>query len=792
MNIHIIRSFLLILFTFFVHPLFITALEFEIKARITEEQFFDKWQNNPSELYVELIQRRQVAELHDDPFQFPEMLATVMKIKNDIENRLSNHNELQSLTNEEINCLEKYSDQFQLIINDHIPYDKTIVTIFSYLEFMDDVFKRLCPTLPNSLAKMNTERFFSNLSSQKNLFLLFSFRPSDITFFIKSRPAPIYIIGLMDYPSFEKACEAKVKTDGLMIEIGGFSHHDAEHTRGLWKTDSDLSRKSNHEKLVVESQMIRNLMTNRIKQLEIKDPDLAQAATILLFELLHERGLQFNLGLLKTYLNIPIYLETTKRKWKTLFWDPLPGKVELYSRFDEAFDWLNRQVSDLLIFQNKECVANGNYQFFTLDKVSLHEGFVDKMEILDEDDVKVCFTNSPHPSLWDERITTSIHNTSTFASVIKTFGDINSTSADFVKLPGKSSFLQVKFNHLLKLQNAQLSVSYRMIENGHLIHDQFIGFNENNKTAIFKNYQGETYSLPIDTLVVTPLKNKNSIISQTIDIEHISLPLAGIGTHKLEPNRLVNALKNGFKLIDTAKAYGNEEDIGAAIKTTGIDPNSLMIITKLFQPNLESKDTIREAIFDSIQKIGKIPDLILIHAPYPSVPMLSLVNELQIMKKEGIIKEWGVSNFDIEHLKFLAENGFTPLLNQVEFHPFFQRSQLLDYCKKHNILFQAYRPLAQGKALTNPVIESIATLHNVSPATLIYSWLAQQGIAIVTKVSSNEHQQEYAESGQIHLTEEEIQSIAHLHLSEEKGRTCTTGGWCIPFTSDIRNKWSTR
>ena len=166
-----------------------------------------------------------------------------------------------------------------------------------------------------------------------------------------------------------------------------------------------------------------------------------------------------------------------------------------------------------------------------------------------------------------------------------------------------------------------------------------------------------------------------------------------------------------------------------------------------------------------------------------------MVHEIEILKKQGFIKEWGVSNFEAIHLQQLIEKGFIPALNQIEYHPFFQRLKLLAFCKQQDILVQAYRPLAKGRVFENPTLQSIAARHTTSTATLVYSWLAQQAIAIVTKVSSLEHQREYAESGKIHLSDEEMQEIAAINYPEETGRSCTTGGWFVPFDEEVAMKW---
>lgn len=411
--------------------------------------------------------------------------------------RLSTENELNYLSEHEILRLKDFSKTFQSLVDKDIPYKKSIATIYSYLEFMDGIFKRLCPTLPNSVAKLLTEDKFLNLTSEENLILFFSFKPLEIDFFVKTRPAPLYVIGLLDYPSFRNANQAKVKVDGYYTEIGGFTHHDAEHARASWKLDSNLLSNQDPKRLVKEWQFVRNLLENKINQIKKSDPDLARAATILLFEILHERGIQFDLGILKSHLNLPLFSKTTKDKWLGLFWDPLPGKFELYDVFDRAEVWLDEQISELLIQQNKNHFTTGNFSISTIEKISMKAGFVQKVDIL-ENDVRVWLKDDTESPKNNYSIT-SLYN-------IKTFGlvEIDRNKEDFVPLLGKSRFLETKFNQLLKLWKNNQKLSYKVIETRNTISDKCIEINENNEAVFEKDNQ--IYKLKLDSILIQNLK----------------------------------------------------------------------------------------------------------------------------------------------------------------------------------------------------------------------------------------------------------------------------------------------
>jgi 2,5-diketo-D-gluconate reductase B len=268
----------------------------------------------------------------------------------------------------------------------------------------------------------------------------------------------------------------------------------------------------------------------------------------------------------------------------------------------------------------------------------------------------------------------------------------------------------------------------------------------------------------------------------------LSVPVAGLGTLKLSQSALVAGLQNGFRCVDSAKAYQNEAMIRAAIAESGVPPNEVTVITKLFNHNVVSRQTFRDALTDSTVQLGKIPEVVLFHGPYPTMPLVALILELEQLQSVGAVKAWGVSNFSREHLEFLASLGYEPALNQVEYHPYFQRPDLRDYCQEHGIVLQAYRPLAEGTVLADPILLELGRKYQVNPAQVVYAWLAQQGLAIVTKVSSEAHQREYLESAKLTLSDDDMGAIAQLNKGEP-GRTCKKGGWLESFTDVVRAQW---
>lgn len=272
------------------------------------------------------------------------------------------------------------------------------------------------------------------------------------------------------------------------------------------------------------------------------------------------------------------------------------------------------------------------------------------------------------------------------------------------------------------------------------------------------------------------------------NLAHSSSYRPGLGTLRLTQPALVAGLRRGFRCIDAAKAYQNEAMIRAAIAESGVDPSDLTVITKLHNPTVVSRQTLRGAVVDSTAQLGRVPEFVLFHGPYPTMPLVALIQELQQLQNEGAVKDWGVSNFSREHLEFLVSLGYKPALNQVEYHPYFQRPELREYCRDHGIILQAYRPLAEGKVLTDPVLIELGRKHQVDPAQVVYAWLDTLGLAMVSKVSSANHQREYLDSNSLTLTEADMTAIANLNKGEV-GRTCSKGGWLVPFTDEVKAQW---
>lgn len=240
------------------------------------------------------------------------------------------------------------------------------------------------------------------------------------------------------------------------------------------------------------------------------------------------------------------------------------------------------------------------------------------------------------------------------------------------------------------------------------------------------------------------------------------MPLVGFGTYKIKGTELIRdvldrALAAGYRLIDSAKVYKNEEDIGKALKELlpkyNLTRKDIWITTKLSPDDQGEK--AYEALQESVRKLDTgYVDLYLIHWPgafkgnvsNESNPILRDESWKQMVKgvRDGLAKNIGVSNYLVRHLKQLLENdhGIKPAVNQVEWHPHYHPQDLLDYCRQKGILLQAYSSLGGSNnpdLLTDPKVEEIAKKLGKTPAQVLLRWALQQNIAIIPKARSKKH-----------------------------------------------------
>lgn len=253
----------------------------------------------------------------------------------------------------------------------------------------------------------------------------------------------------------------------------------------------------------------------------------------------------------------------------------------------------------------------------------------------------------------------------------------------------------------------------------------------------------------------------------------VKMPWLGLGVWRVEEGQVVenavrSALKIGYRSIDTAAIYGNEQGVGKAVAESGISREELFITTKVWNED-QGYDKTLKAFEESRRKLGlEYVDLYLIHWPGKD-KYKDTWKALEKLYKEGLVRAIGVSNFHTHHLdNLLADAEVVPMVNQVETHPLLSQKELLQYCKEHRIQMEAWSPLMQGN-LDHPVLKEIAAAHGKSPAQIVLRWDLQNGVVVIPK-SINEHRiKENSEIFDFELSAEEMEKIDGMNENKRFG-----------------------
>ena len=244
------------------------------------------------------------------------------------------------------------------------------------------------------------------------------------------------------------------------------------------------------------------------------------------------------------------------------------------------------------------------------------------------------------------------------------------------------------------------------------------------------------------------------------------MPVLGLGVFQTPAGKVTReavkfALKVGYRHVDTASVYGNEEDVGRGVKESGVPREKVFVTTKLWNTD-HGYDSALSACEKSLRRLGLgYIDLYLIHWPVPELRKETW-KALEELQRRGSCRAIGVSNYTIRHLSELGSSEAVPAVDQVEFNPFLYQEELLRFCDDRGIQVEAYSPLTRGRKLHHPAVVEVARRHSKSPAQVMIRWGLQHGLVVIPKSTRPERIKENSEVFDFEISKADMSKLDAL------------------------------
>ena len=245
------------------------------------------------------------------------------------------------------------------------------------------------------------------------------------------------------------------------------------------------------------------------------------------------------------------------------------------------------------------------------------------------------------------------------------------------------------------------------------------------------------------------------------------IPLVGLGTWDLRGRVCVRvveqALRFGYRHVDTAEMYDNEREVGEGLRASGVKRNEVFVTTKIWPSHFAPRELERAARDCLVRLRLSEVDLLLLHWPNPQIPLQETLGALDKVKRDGLTRHIGVSNFSVSLLAEALQTSSEPLAcHQFECHPFLDQSKLIAACRQHGLAIVAYSPIAKGRVRDDEVLAAIGAAHKKTAAQVSLRFLVQQDIVVIPRTSRVERLAENAVIFDFMLSEREMADIAAL------------------------------
>lgn len=263
-----------------------------------------------------------------------------------------------------------------------------------------------------------------------------------------------------------------------------------------------------------------------------------------------------------------------------------------------------------------------------------------------------------------------------------------------------------------------------------------------------------------------------------IEANGARIPAIGLGTWELRGRdcaRVVEqALKLGYRHVDTAQMYENEREVGDGVRSSGVPRDDVFVTTKVWTTHFAPLDLERSTKESLARLRFSHVDLLLLHWPNPQVPLSETVGALARMKQQGLARHIGVSNFTVALIEEAVAKCPEPLVcDQVEYHPWLDQSRVLDACRANGMALVAYSPIAKGKVKTDETLNGLAALYGKTPAQICLRWLVQQNVIAIPRTTKVERLSENIDVFDFALSDEDMATI--FALANPKGRIVDYG-----------------